>query len=245
MACLIWGCLLFSCNNQLIPIQPVVTKGLADKLGVGKSAHDLLSNRTYQRLNIEIQFAPGMRPHEKTVNNLLSFIRNFVQKPGGITVTLKQVGSIGKPKINTQDADSFALKNRVLYTTGDLICLYIYFADAASVRFWVGGVAYRNTAMVVFEKTILENTRGSGTETRVITETGVLEHEMGHLLGLVNSGTPQLTHHEDGAHANHCSNPKCLMYHAIEGGWVKHKDLILPLLDANCIRDLKAYRDQD
>ena len=243
MSWLVFAVSFLSCDNNLIPPKPMVTRGLADKLGVGKSAHDLLSAVKYTRLNIEIQFAPGMRPQDRTVNNLLLFLKNYVYKPGGITVTLKQVGSIGKLKINTQDADSFAVKNRVLYTGGDLLSLYIYFADAASARFWVGGVAYRNTSMVVYEKTILENTKGSGLSSQVKTETGVLEHEMGHLLGLVNNGTPQLTQHEDATHAFHCTNKNCLMYYAIEGGWVKMMDNTLPVLDANCVRDLKAYRD--
>ena len=241
---LVFGVTFFSCDDKLIPTKPVVSKGIADKQGVGKSAHDLLSAVKYTRLNIEIQFAPGMRPQERTVNNLLSFLKSYVYKPSGIIVTLKQVGSIGKLKINTQDADSFAVKNRVLYSGGDLLSLYIYFADAASARFWVGGVAYRNTSMVVFEKTIQENTKGSGLSSLVIMETGVLEHETGHLLGLVNNGTPQVTTHEDATHAFHCTNRNCLMYYAIEGGLVKMIDNVVPELDANCVRDLKAYRNK-
>jgi len=181
-----------------------------------------------------------MRPQDRSVNNLVSFLKTHVNKPGGITVTLKQVGSIGKAKITTLDVDSFAIKNRVLYTGGDLLSLYIYFADASSAKSWVGGVSYRNTAIVIFEKTILENIKGAPQAGQVKMETGVLQHEAGHLLGLVNNGTPMVAPHEDAAHKFHCTNRSCLMYHAAEGGLMKMADHMVPVLDANCVRDLKA-----
>lgn len=241
---LIFAVSLFSCQNPLIPVVAPVTQGLADIREVGQSANDLLNADKYTRLNIEIQFAPGMRPQERSVTNLLSFFKTYVNKPGGITVTLKQVGSIGKSKITTLDADSFALKNRVLYTGGDLISLYIYFADAAAAKSWLGGVSYRNTAMVVFEKTMQDNMKGSTSRNLAKMETGVLQHEAGHLLGLVNNGTPMITPHEDATHRLHCTNRSCLMYHAMEGGVVKMVGDAVPLLDANCIRDLKAKKDK-
>jgi hypothetical protein len=212
---------------------------LADKHDVGESAHDLLNDSPYTRLAIEMQYAPGMRPQDRSVNSFVSFLKAIVNKPGGVTVLLKQVASINKTKITTQDADSFAIKNRALYTEGDLLTIYIYFADAASARSWLGGTAYRNTAMVVFEKTILENTRAKGGAAQAKMETGVLEHEAGHLLGLVNNGTAMVVPHEDAAHKFHCSNRNCLMYHAMEGGLVKMVDDQLPLLDVHCVRDLK------
>jgi hypothetical protein len=236
---------LYACGNLLAPpTATVITKGIADKLDVGESAQDLLSKLKYTRLNIEIQFAPGMRPQDRSVDDLLAFFKTYTDKPGGVTVTLKQVGSIGKTQITTQDADSFAVKNRVLYTGGDLLSLYIYFADAVSAKSWIGGVAYRNTSVVVFEKTILENTKGQSTAKRIKIETGVLEHEVGHLLGLVNNGTPMLNSHEDAAHKFHCTNRNCLMYHAMEAGLVKSTNDVVPVFDAACIKDLQAFKDK-
>lgn len=239
--CLLVALSLYACDNPLIPASTPINRGIADKLAVGESAIDLLGHARYTRLTVEIQFAPGMQPQQRAVNNLVSFLKKYVSKPAGITVTLKQVGSIGKPKITTQDADSFALKNRVLYTGGDLIALYIYFADAAAAKSWLGGVSYRNTAMVVFEKTIQDNLKNESLANLTKMETGVLEHEMGHLLGLVNNGLPMLTPHEDAAHKFHCTNRNCLMYHAMEGGLQKMAGDAVPLLDANCIKDLKGY----
>ena len=240
-------CLIFvlvSCTNILVPTVPVV-RGLADKGDVGESAYHLLASERYRRMAVEIQFAPGMKPQDGTIHNFLIFLKKHLDKPGGITVTLKQVGTIQKTKITTQDADSFAVKNRVLYTEGDLIALYIYFADAISAKSWIGGVAFRNTSLIVFEKTILDNLKGSGTASLVKMETGVLEHETAHLLGLVNNGTPMITAHEDPSNKFHCSNRNCLMYHAMEStGLLNAAGKAVPLLDANCIRDLKAHRQK-
>ena len=229
-----------SCTNILTP---VITKGEADKGNPGESALDMISAAKYTRLAVEVQFAPGMKPQDRSVNNLVGFLKTYTNKPGGITVTLKQVASIQKTKITTQDADSFAIKNRVLYTAGDLLTLYIYFADAISAKSWIGAVAYRNTSMIVFEKTIQDNTKGSGPSALIKMETGVMEHEVSHLLGLVNNGTKMVLPHEDAKHRFHCHNPKCLMYHAMESGaLINLIDNAMPVLDADCIHDLQAAR---
>src|SRR6476620_2196404 len=62
-------------------------------LSVGKSAHDLLSIDIYSNLSIEIQYMPGMQLLPESVNNLLNFLKTYLDKPGGITVAQKQVAS--------------------------------------------------------------------------------------------------------------------------------------------------------
>src|SRR5689334_23881524 len=62
-------------------------------LSVGKSAHDLLSTDTYSSLSIEIQYMPGMDLLPESVNNLRNFLETYLGKPGGITITQKQVAS--------------------------------------------------------------------------------------------------------------------------------------------------------
>lgn len=215
--------------------------GTADKLGAGQSARDLLSAGVYTRLNIEVQYAPGMKPQDESVNNLVSFLNTYLNKPGGISVTYKQVESIGKAVITADDAAAFADKNRTLYTDGNQISLYIYFADADYTERGVAGVAYRNTAVVMLEKTIQANSGGFNQASRVKVESGVLMHETGHLMGLVNNGTPMVVNHEDAGSKGHCNNQNCLMFHAIEtSGLMNMLDNTLPSFDANCVNDLKA-----
>jgi hypothetical protein len=82
----------------------------------------------------------------------------------------------------------------------------------------------------------------SGKLTRQELETAVLLHETGHLLGLVNKGNMAGLNHVDHDYPDHCTNKKCLMYHATE---TKKLSSILikgtiPVLDSNCVADLLA-----
>ena len=65
---------------------------------------------------------------------------------------------------------------------------------------------------------------------------------MGHILGLVDIGSPMQTNHKDAAHGNHCNNTNCLMYYASETTDVLGFLITgnVPVLDANCRADLTA-----
>ncbi|HEY0356753.1 MAG TPA: hypothetical protein VGC29_11140, partial [Flavisolibacter sp.] len=67
-------------------------------------------------------------------------------------------------------------------------------------------------------------------------------HEVGHLLGLVDIGSPMQTPHKDADHGSHCNNNSCLMYYASETTDILGLLLTgnIPGLDANCIADLRA-----
>jgi hypothetical protein len=68
-----------------------------------------------------------------------------------------------------------------------------------------------------------------------------MEHEYGHLLGLVNLGSPMQVDHKDPA-SNHCNNSSCLMYYETQVGQMGGILVSgpVPSLDANCRNDLKA-----
>ena len=96
--------------------------------------------------------------------------------------------------------------------------------------------------MVLFGKKIHDNSGGLGQASRTKLEATVLEHEFGHILGLVDIGTPMQTNHKDAAHGNHCNNTNCLMYYTSET-----TDILgflitgnIPSFDANCIADMHA-----
>ncbi|MES2003743.1 MAG: hypothetical protein V4450_04425 [Bacteroidota bacterium] len=212
-----------------------------DKQAVGQSAHQLLGADTYTNLTIEIQYAPGMKPQDQSITNLTNFLNTYLNKPGGVTVVQKQVGSIGAATVSTQDIVNFEDKNRAVYTDGNMISVYLYFADADYTESGVIGVSFRNTSIAIFEKTIQAKTGGINQASRVKVESGTLMHEMGHLLGLVNNGTAMVNPHEDASHKAHCSNSNCLMYYAIQtSGLMNALDNSIPALDADCVNDLKA-----
>jgi hypothetical protein len=212
-----------------------------DKQVAGNSAAGLLSADTYTSLRIELQYGPGMQPQAQTLTNLSNFLAERLHKPAGITIVTKQVRSLGKPTVNIADITSFTDQYRTIYTDGNQITLYILFADADYASNGVVGIAYRNTAICLFEKTIQANSGGINQAGRVKVETGVLLHEIGHLLGLTNNGTSMTSPHEDAANKAHCNNSNCLMYYSIETtGLMNMLSNAVPTLDANCLADLKG-----
>ncbi len=212
-----------------------------DKQSAGSSANGLLAADTYKSLRIELQYAPGMQPQSQTLTNLANFLTERLNKPGGITFISKQVASLGKTTVSISDIISFTDQYRTVYTDGNQISLYILFADADYSTNGVVGVAYRNTAICLFEKTIQANSGGINQASRVKVETGVLLHEIGHLLGLTNNGSAMVTPHEDAANRAHCNNTNCLMYYSIETtGLMNMFNNSVPTLDANCLSDLRG-----
>jgi hypothetical protein len=215
--------------------------GINDNRNVGASAAELLASDNYTSLTVEVQYSPGMQLQEQTFTNLQSFLEQRLNKPGGITLQRKQVASIGKPVVSIADITTFTDQNRTAYTDGNRITVYVYIADANFDKDNVVGVAYRNTAICLFGKTIQSNSGGINQASRVKVESGVLLHEIGHLLGLVNNGTGMVTPHEDGDNRAHCTNTNCLMYYTIETtGLMNMLNNAIPQLDANCINDLRA-----
>jgi hypothetical protein len=92
--------------------------------------------------------------------------------------------------------------------------------------------------MCLFGKTFFASSGGINQVNRTQLYTTLLEHEFGHLFGLVAQGTPMVTPHNDAANGAHCNNNNCLMYYAIETGASQNGSI--PTFDANCRADMKA-----
>lgn len=213
-----------------------------NKKAIGASANDLLSASRYSSVKIEIQYMPGYQPDAASVNNLTAFINTLCNKPGGIPVIQTAIASGGKTTYSDADVVALEKENRTVYTSGSQIGIHFLYLDGNYTTSNVLGYAYRNTSMALFAKKIVDNSGGLGQPTRTKLETTVLEHEMGHILGLVNLGSNMQTNHEDGSHAKHCSNTACLMYYQAQS-----TDILgplstgnIPVLDANCRADLTA-----
>jgi hypothetical protein len=103
------------------------------------------------------------------------------------------------------------------------------------------GQAYFNTSMVIYEKSLQDNSDGFGEPALYKLETTVINHEFGHILGLVNLGSAMYNLHQDSAHGSHCDNSNCLMYWEVETGNI-FSALIgsspIPSFDQNCLKDL-------
>ena len=210
----------------------------------GASAHDLLSAADFDRLVVQVQYVEGHPPTAAGLQHLRDFLAARVNKPNGIVVQAPQAIQV-PARATWSDADVRALEqqHRTLFTEGRTLAGYLLFLDgeyAASAN--VLGIAYNNTSMAIFGEVIEQHTGDPVLQpSRSTVEGTVAQHEIGHLLGLVNNGSAMQTEHQDEPHGRHCDDQQCLMYYA-----VRTTDFIsnlldgMPALDANCLDDLQA-----
>ena len=230
---------LFSCKKQQI-VNPEALPNAYSNQALGKSANDLLSANTYGALTVQVQYMPGYELDAATIANLTVFLDSICNKPDGITITQTQIAANGH-MFNVDSAAITEKNNRTAYTNGHTLALYILVTDDFDTSLTTLGFAYRNTSICLFGKDIFTNSGKFGQPSRVALETSVLEHEICHIMGLVNLGSPMVAAHEDPDHANHCVNTHCLMYYAINTNRVlPGLSGAVPVLDSNCRRDLRA-----
>lgn len=215
----------------------------ANGQGTGESAEALLQGDDYPQMRVEIQYVEGFKPTDEALDSFKNFLNRYLYKPDGIHFTQSSISQPGQDQYSIDDIISIEESNRNVYNDGNEIGVYFLFLDGEyEENSSAIGIAYRNTSMVIFEEKIQNISGGIGEPDQSTVETSVINHEMGHNLGLVNNGTPMQKDHQDEKNGKHCDNDNCLMYYAIEQG-----DLITnflgssaPALDQNCQNDLKA-----
>lgn len=212
----------------------------------GSSANDLLSAAKYQSVVIEVLYVQGLRPEAQTLVNLKNFMMARLNKPGGITITERQIASPGLTPYDINEIVGIEMLNRTLYNNGGVLTLYLLFLDGGyatdTASNFTLGTAYRNTSFVMFENTIRNLSDSPLEPNRITLESTVIQHELGHLLGLVNLGSPMQTEHNDETHDKHCDNEDCLMFWKTENSTMIGSMVGsgVPQLDANCLADLRA-----
>jgi hypothetical protein len=209
---------------------------------VGTSANDLLSSTSATSLKIEIQYMSGYAPDAGAISHFQNLLNSILNKPAGILIIQTEISNGGRSTYSLADVKAIESQKRTAYTSGSTIAIYILIVDGNYTDPAVLGIAYRNTSIVLLGKTIHDNSGGIGQVSPTKLEATVLEHEFGHLCGLVNIGSPMQTNHQDSAHGNHCSNSNCLMYYASETTDILGFLLTgsIPGFDANCSNDLRA-----
>jgi PBP1b-binding outer membrane lipoprotein LpoB len=240
--------LLVSCSREDDPIDNVETVNpITNKQATGSSSNDLLSDRKFKSMVIEVVYVTGYEPSTAAINNMVTFLEARTYKPNGITIIKRAIPSSGKATFTFVEIAAIEDANRTKYNTSNQIAVWAFFADGKSSSDTstsvILGTAYRNTSLVIYEKTLQGFSDSPFEPNRSLLETTVITHEFGHILGLTNLGTTMQSNHEDTEHAKHCNVTSCLMYWSSEtGGGISNmvSGGTAPQLDAQCIADLRA-----
>lgn len=235
--------ILLSCSDDNSSDMTGNSDSFSHTQGVGDSAGDLLAGDSYTELTIEIDYVDGYQPSQTAIDNLRSFLENRLNKPGGVSIILDdEIDSPGIDSVTVNDAYDLEKEHRDIFTSGNTLAAYFLYMDGSYESGNVLGAAYFNTSMVILKETIDSNTGGFGQPATSTVESSVLMHEFGHIMGLVDNGTPAVQDHVDEENGPHCTDDTCLMYWAIET-----TDLMgnltggsIPELDAQCLQDLQA-----
>jgi hypothetical protein len=255
-------------DNNALPGNGTVNKS-ANLLAAGDSANDLLSNSNFSSLLIEIAFVEGFRPTQEAMDAFEAYLRERTFKET-IEFQYRPLPSPNQESLSIQEVANLEDDNRTTYNSGNTLAIYIYFADAPddsddeSSGIVTLGSVYRNTSMVIYEQTARDLASKSVLISVADVESATLNHEFGHLFGLVDLGTAMINDHEDiklddegnpeldnngnPIGNNHCDVNGCLMRAELQfGGGIMGilesraaRGLAIPDLDAQCILDLQG-----
>jgi hypothetical protein len=207
---------------------------------------DFLSENSYTTLNIEVAYVEGYQPNPIALSNLAAFLSQRLNKSGGVTVTQRAMPATGRLNIDLDAIRALEKVNRKSVSSGKTLTAWIMFLDTeyteSTSSSKILGITYGASSIAIFEKSVYFYVQPD-MPSRAILETVIMDHEFGHILGLVDNGTSMVIPHKDLSHGSHCSNTTCLMYWKTEEN-VNLADLLgtdtYPTLDANCLADLKA-----
>lgn len=238
--------------------EPIQVNKSANLKGAGDSANDILSNDNFDKLIIEIGHVTGFKPTTSAMSDLIEYLQERTFKQN-IEIQYLELASPEKDNLSLKEIADLETKNRTAYNTGSTLSIYIYFSDAPSDEddpeedLVTLGAVYRNTSMVIYESTIRNLASKSILISTGTVETATLNHEFGHLFGLVNIGSDMVNPHEGTTTdkddniipSQHCDQEVCLMRAELEfsssmGKMLVAKNGQVPDLDAECLLDLKA-----
>jgi hypothetical protein len=209
------------------------------------SPNDLLSAKKYEKMVITVVYEKGYALNAQTIKNLQNFLSNRLNKPQGFVFNEREIANQGKDLVTVTDLTNMEKQFRTDFSAHKTLSVFVFVSasDYAcnSGNSKVLGVAYGNTSLALFEKTITSYSGGLTQPPREILESTVVEHEFGHLMGLVDNGTNMMDYHKDANNGHHCDKKDCLMYYTAETSDIVSNLLggNIPSLENYCIRDLQ------
>lgn len=233
------GLIFTSCSGNTAPGQG----NYNHVRGPGQSAEDFLRGDSYSSLVVEVDYAEGFAPTLSARNNLKAFLEERLNKPGGVSVILdEEIPLTNNSSVTASDIRNLESRYRDRYTEGNQLAAYLLLLDGKFEQESVLGLAYYNTSMALFEEVIRDNTGGIGQPSAATVEATVMQHEAGHLMGLVDNGSPAQSDHVDEERGAHCTTESCLMYYSVrDAGFIGNlSGGNTPSLENFCLQDLRA-----
>lgn len=229
---------------------PPVDPTLANRQSIGTSSEDFLNDSNFKSITLEIVYAEGFYPEPGTINHLVNFLDDRVHKSLGITVVERMIQpNLSGNSYTINDIVAIENEHRTFYNDGTNLAVYVFFSNKKSsndtpTRVTLGS-AYRNTSAVIYKKTINDAGVSHGINIGLAERT-TLNHEFGHLFGLVNLVLDDIHQvHEDTQNSKHCMVEDCLMYFETTGSRAAITQMLFSkstdrVLEQLCIEDLQA-----
>lgn len=208
----------------------------------GSSAVDFLVSDDFENLTVEIDYMEGYVPTDEMINNLKSFLESRLNKSNITIMSPSSIEPGGQSSYTTNEVRDLEEEHRSKFSEENSLAVYVIILDGEYSQSNVLGIAYYNTSAALFGESIENASNGVGANPRGLIESTVLQHEFGHLFGLVDNGVEMQQEHKDDGNGDHCNNENCLMYYTVRttdffasllGGEV-------PELDDQCRADLAA-----
>lgn len=170
--------------------------------------HDFLTDEVYKDLVIEVVYIHGADPDRNALEYLLAKVTKLCHKRN-VTIVVHGVGpeAILSMLWDPSLLDHFEQQTRIFHTTTTRLALYIAYLPGISAPpdNWAG-VTTHSDAFFIARWAVNEG----------LEERATLMHEFGHILGLVNVGTPMGFKHDDKEHPPHCTG-HCAMWWQTDG----------------------------
>jgi predicted Zn-dependent protease len=211
----------------------------------GDSARSFLDDRRFAVVRLEVDYMEGYEPTAEALDSLRTTLDTYLSKSSIQISDPIQISAEGEGPYSTDQVQALEDEHRDHYTRAESDTIHAHFLilDGKYADENVVGIAYYNTSMAFFGKTIDEITGGLNQPSREKVEATVFRHEFGHNLGLVNNGIPpQQESHHDEENGAHCTNEQCVMYYAIETTdfFSNVFDGTIPTFEQFCTEDMAA-----
>lgn len=208
----------YSCSDNTTQTQIDLEPEFNHKAAPGDSAESFLQGDQYTALELEIDYMPGHQPTQDGLDSLETFLEKHLNKQSITFNPPTEIPSGGQDAYSASDIRNLEEDHRQSFTEkgSEVLKAYFLIVDGEfKEQSNVLGIAYWNTSMAFFGKTIEEVSSGAGAPPKYKIEGTVFRHEFGHNIGLVDIGTPmQQDHKTDGS--AHCTEDGCLMEPSVE-----------------------------